>query len=277
MQFAILSTNEDAGGMMAQVTESLAREFLARIERGEHINSTINEEEQLVRFWLAHRADGARVGQIPVAWHVTDGNGRGHAEIDRNIAAIQSEQLRQAGVTADVRPLYYGPAAPSQVDLQVKQTADFPIPPETEAWLRPIGSAKPCTCHLECARQPGALCRVTGKTDATPKMACLTADAAELQYWREQHAHFMGRIDYATGLSHQHRVEEARRAAGSASRVARLEAERCDHEWGKPTHLDIARAKSEQIPLPMPRCVKCGIAQYDAILGNDASKERPHG
>jgi hypothetical protein len=39
------------------------------------------------------------------------------------------------------------------------------------------------------------------------------ADAAELRYWREHHAEFMGRHDYATGLSHKDRVAAVRLAA----------------------------------------------------------------
>ena len=37
---------------MSQVTESLARHFWKRVEKGQHINSTAGEERQLVYAWL---------------------------------------------------------------------------------------------------------------------------------------------------------------------------------------------------------------------------------
>lgn len=101
-----------------------------------------------------------RVEPVPVAWHVTDTEfGRGTVVTDRNIAAIQAEQLRQVGVSVQVLPLYYGPedvTSNERVTAEAEAAMRPSVEEHEEFWRErdddPVYVSVPRSCTRELAR-----------------------------------------------------------------------------------------------------------------------------
>lgn len=110
---------------MGQITKEFAENLLSRIKDGRHIDTTLWEEEQLVRAWLKVHSGGgeADAESKRMKWLEDQSTLHHRVEILYVVDGYEVQVLHEDGVT-EMSPVFHGPTLAAAIDNALSYVED---------------------------------------------------------------------------------------------------------------------------------------------------------